>query len=92
MYDADIDGLSVGDEVVVCGTLSMGKVAVRIAFAYPVVLIISTILLSRVLLDFSEGYSVLFALIALVLYGSVVYAMRNRLKRDFAFWIKRSSE
>lgn len=78
----------VGQEVTVCGTLSMGKAAVRLAFVYPLIIIIAMVSLMRVVMNRSELFSVAVALVVLALYFALVYSLRERISREFAFWIK----
>jgi len=78
----------VGDSVIVCGTLSMGKKAVSIAFGVPLLITVVWMLLSIVLLKMSEliAIAVLAGIIAMYFY--ILYLNRNKMAKKFAFWIK----
>lgn len=79
---------AIGQDVVVCGTLSMGKAAVRIAFLYPLLIIVAVIGVARVGMHFSEPACVACAFVVLCAYFTLVYSLRERLRREFAFWLK----
>lgn len=77
-----------GDEVKVCGTLSMGKKAVRLAFGFPLVLTIVWMLMAMVLLNLNELIAVSVLAALLTVYFYTLYINRDRLAKQFAFWIE----
>lgn len=82
---------TVGDSVVVRGTLSMGKNAVRIAFGGPILIIVSILMMSKMWLAFSDGLSVLLAFGAVGIYSFVLYLLRDKLSKKFEMWIEACS-
>lgn len=78
-----------GEEVTVCGALSMGKQAVRLAFGVPVLLIVVWMLVAMVWLQLGELLSVGILAVLLSLYFYILYMNRDRMARRFAFWIEK---
>lgn len=76
-----------GEQVKVCGALSMGKLAVRLAFGVPVLIIAGWMLVAMVWLKLGELVSVLILTVILVAYFYILYLNRDRMARRFAFWI-----
>ena len=83
------EGLNVGDAVMVCGSLGMGKKAVRYAFTIPTVLLLVVGFVCLGILNLSEGVVLLLMLLCMVVYFTAMYAMRDRVEREFRFWIER---
>ena len=81
----------VGEPVMVCGALSMGKQAVRLAFGIPVVLIVVWMLVAMVWLKLGELMSVALLAVLLAAYFYILYINRNRMAKQFAFWIEKQS-
>ena len=79
---------SVGESVKVCGSLSMGKQAVRLAFGVPLLLTAGWMLLAMIGLEMSELTSVGILAIILALYFYILYLNRKRMAKKFAFWIE----
>ena len=79
---------SVGEQVKVCGALSMGKLAVRLAFGMPVLLIVVWMLVAMVWLKLGELMSVGVLALILVAYFYILYLYRDRRAKRFAFWIE----
>ena len=82
----------VGEQGKVCGALSMGKLAVRLAFGVPVVLIVVWMLVAMVWLKWGELTSVGVLALILAAYFYILYINRERMARDFAFWIEKQSK
>ena len=78
-----------GEEVTVCGALSMGKQAVRLAFGVPVLVIVVWMLVAMVWLQLGELLSVGILEVLLSLYFYILYMNRDRMARRFAFWIEK---
>ena len=89
IWEADTDGLDVGDEVHVCASLSMGRNAVVLAFIVPLVLMVVWMVVALLVLHLSELAAIGGVLAVLLIYYIGIGAMRNRLKRTFSFWIER---
>ncbi len=88
IYDADTSSLHVGQDVVICGTTSMGMRAVGLAFGVPFLILIMALFLLYGLSGGNEAVSALGALGMLVPYYVVLYLMRGRIKRRFSFRIE----
>ena len=83
------NGISVGEQVIVYGSMQMGWTALRVAFVYPMLILIAVGLGSMVVLSLSEGMSLLLMFIGVLLYGLVVYGLRDRIERRFSFSIEK---
>ena len=81
----------IGEEVTVCGALSMGKQAVRLAFGVPVLLIVVWMLVAMVWLKLDELVSVGILALILALYFYILYMNRDRMAKKFAFWISQTN-
>ena len=79
----------VGEQVKVCGALSMGKEAVRWAFGVPLVLMVAWMLVAMVWLKLGELISVGILAGLLALYFYILYMCRDRMAKRFAFWIEK---
>ena len=88
VYEADAaEKYRVGERVKVCGTLSMGKQAVWLAFGLPLLLTVVWMLVAMVVLNLGELVSVGVLAVMLALYFYILYINRDRMARRFAFWI-----
>jgi sigma-E factor negative regulatory protein RseC len=81
---------TLGEEVTVCGSMSMGRNAVVLAFVIPLVLMVLWLVAALQLLSLSETWAVLGLLVLLGIYYAVLSAFRERLSRSFSFWIERN--
>ena len=81
----------IGEEVTVCGALSMGKQAVRLAFGVPVLLIVVWMLVAMVWLKLDELVSVGILALILALYFYILYMNKDRMAKKFAFWISQTN-
>ena len=88
VYGADTNAYQVGQQVRVEGAATMGMKAVRIAFLFPLIMLVATIALVMGLTDSNEALAALAALIALTLYFLVLFACKKRLMSNFSFAIK----
>lgn len=79
---------TVGQEVTVCSALTAGKLAVRLAFGGPLLIIVVWCLLSIAVLHLGELITtgVLFALLAM--YFIVLNRVQHRFDKVLTFWIK----
>ena len=78
----------IGDQVMVCGALSMGKQAVRLAFAIPLLLIAVWMVVAMVYLKLGELTAVGILAAILSVYFYILYLNRGRMAKRFAFWIE----
>ena len=77
----------VGDKVMVVGEMSMGMMAVVLAFVLPFVLLIVSLFLFMALME-NELYSALLSLAILIPYYFILWLNKTRLKQKFSFTIK----
>lgn len=77
----------VGDKVMVVGEMSMGMMAVVLAFVLPFVLLIASLFLFMALME-NELYAALLSLAVLVPYYFILWLNKTRLKQKFSFTIK----
>ena len=89
VYDSNPERWAVGEAVNVRGTLSMGKSAVRIAFGGPILIIVFVLIVSKLSLHLSDGWSVLLAFGAVGIYSLVLYLLRDMLSKKFVMWIEK---
>lgn len=80
--------LRVGDAVKVCGSMQMGRRAVLLAFTMPMLMLLLIGFVCLGILNMSEGLVMLFMLLSLTVYFSVIYLLRGRIEREFRFWIE----
>ena len=79
----------IGEEVVLCGTTSMGMRAVFLAFGIPMLLLLFALFVSMQVTDGDALVSSLVALFAVVPYYLVIYFMKDKLNRTFSFTIEK---
>lgn len=78
----------IGDEVTVCGSLSMGKRAVLLAFALPLLLMVVWLVVALKVMALNELWAVVGVLAVLCVYYVLLSLFRQRLSRTFSFWIE----
>lgn len=89
VYEADASSRrSVGDSVTVCGTLTMGKQAVLLAFTIPLAITIVWMFVALAWLKMDELQAVVLLCGPLLAYFFWMYVMRDKIAKRFAFWIK----
>ncbi|MBO4674197.1 MAG: SoxR reducing system RseC family protein [Bacteroidaceae bacterium] len=92
VYEDDAEmKYKIGENVKVCGALSMGKQAVRLAFGVPVLLIVVWMMVAMVWLKLGELVSVGILALILALYFYILYRNRDRMAKKFAFWISQTN-
>ncbi len=79
--------LSVGDEVILQGALSLGWQAVLLAFVYPFLLLMAVLIFLQ-LFSGNELLAGVSALAVLIPYYTMLYLCKERLRRKFVFTIK----
>ena len=82
------DCCSVGQEVMVCGTTSMGMKAVVLAFVLPFIVLLAALFVTMRVTDGDEAASALVSLCTLIPYYIIIYLLRNRISRTFSFTLK----
>jgi sigma-E factor negative regulatory protein RseC len=88
VYGADITAYQVGQRVMVEGAAAMGMKAVRLAFLFPLVLLVAAVALVMWLADGNEALAALAALLVLTIYFLLLFANKKKLAREFTFTIK----
>ncbi|MBQ0046026.1 MAG: SoxR reducing system RseC family protein [Prevotellaceae bacterium] len=89
VYEADASSRrSVGDSVTVCGTLTMGKQAVLLAFTIPLAITVVWMFVALAWLKMDELQAVVLLCGPLLVYFFWMYVMRDKIAKRFAFWIK----
>ena len=88
VYGADTTAYHVGQKVMVEGGSAMGMRAVRLAFLFPLLLLVGAIALTVWLADGNEALAPLVALGVVTSYYLVLFACKNRLRTEFTFTIK----
>ena len=79
----------IGEEVVVCGTTSMGMRAVLLAFGVPLLILLLALFITMRITDGDALLSAFVALLAVMPYYLLVYFMKDRLDRTFSFTIEK---
>lgn len=88
VYGADITAYQVGQRVMVEGAAAMGMKAVRLAFLFPLVLLVAAVAMVMWLTDGNEALAALAALLVLTIYFLLLFANKKKLAREFTFTIK----
>lgn len=82
------DKYKVGDNVKVCGALSMGKQAVMYAFGLPLAIIVVLMPVALKVFGLNELLSVALVSVILAVYFLILYFNRDKMAKRFAFWIE----
>lgn len=88
VYGADTTAYQVGQRVMVEGAASMGMKAVRLAFLFPLLLLVAAVALVMWLTDGNEALAALAALLVLTVYFLLLFVNKKKLAREFTFTIK----
>ena len=89
VWDDNADQYHVGENVMTCGSLSMGRNAVYLAFLIPLVLMILWMVLSLKAFHLSELTAILGVGIILAIYYLILSALKDKLSKTFSFWIEK---
>ena len=87
IMDTAASSFRVGERVMVVGEMSMGMMAVALAFIIPFVLLVVSLFLFMALIG-NELYAAFLSLTVLVPYYFVLWLNKTRLKQKFSFTIK----
>ena len=79
----------IGEEVILCGTTSMGMKAVLLAFGIPVFLLLVALFVTMRVTDGDALLSAIVALVAVVPYYAVLYLMKDKMSKTFSFVIEK---
>ena len=90
VWDEDADSLQVGDRVKVCAATSMGRTAVRLAFVWPLILMVAWMVASLVVMKMDELVAIVGVAVLLTVYYAILALGRKHLRREFSFWIEQA--
>ena len=79
----------IGEEVVLCGTTSMGMRAVLLAFGVPLIILVLALGVSMKLTSEDALLSSGIALVSVVPYYIAIYFCKDKLNRTFSFTIEK---
>ncbi len=79
----------IGEEVILCGTTSMGMKAVLLAFGIPVFLLLVALFVTMRVTDGDALLSAIVALVAVVPYYAVLHLMKDKMNKTFSFVIEK---
>ena len=79
----------IGEEVVLCGSTSMGMKAVILAFGVPVLILLAALFVTMRVTDGDSLLSAVIALSAVIPYYLVIYLMKDKLNKTFSFVIEK---
>ena len=79
----------IGEEVVLCGSTSMGMRAVLLAFGIPILLLLAALFVTMRVTDGDALLSSIVALLAVIPYYLVIYLMKNKMNKTFSFVIEK---
>lgn len=88
VYGADTKAYQVGQRVMVEGAAAMGMKAVRLAFLYPLLLMVVAVAIAMGGTNGNEAVGAVTALLTLAAYFAVLFACKKRLMNEFLFSIK----
>lgn len=88
VYGADTKAYQVGQRVMVEGAAAMGMKAVRLAFLYPLLLMVVAVAIAMGGTNGNEAVGAVTALLTLAAYFAVLFACKKRLMSEFLFSIK----
>ena len=90
VYEAN-PSYRIGEEVMVCGTTSMGMRAVLLAFGIPLIVLVFSLGLSMKLTGEDALLSAGIALLSVIPYYICIYFFKEKLNRTFSFTIERNN-
>ena len=79
----------IGEEVLLCGSTSMGMRAVFLAFGVPALLLLFALFVTMRITDGDALLSAIVALLAVVPYYVVIYLMKDKMNKTFSFVIEK---
>ena len=88
VYEANAS-YQIGEEVVLCGTTSMGMQAVLLAFGVPLIILVLALGLTMYMTDDDALISSLVGLLSIVPYYLVLHFYKDKLKKTFSFTIEK---
>lgn len=79
----------VGEEVVVCSALTAGKLAVKLAFGIPLIIIVAWSMISVLLFHMHELMSIGLLIVILAIYFFILHKIQHRFDKVLTFWIEK---
>lgn len=92
VFDEKASSYHKGEEVVLCGSTSMGMRAVFLAFGVPFLVVLVALFVVMHFTGGDELRSALAALLALVPYYLIIYICRDKLGKKFSFAIEHAAK
>ena len=89
IYTPLTNNYKVGERVSVCGSLTMGRNAILLAFTLPLIIIVIVVFCGIYIFNLSEQLTIVTVLIFLSVYYLIIHNIRNRLSKQFSFWIEK---
>ena len=89
IYTPLTNNYKVGERVCVCGSLTMGRNAILLAFTLPLIIIVIVVFCGIYIFNLSEQLTIVTVLIFLSVYYLIIHSIRNRLSKQFSFWIEK---
>ena len=86
-----LETFSVGETVEIVGTEIMHRKAIMLAVVLPCLIMVAS-MVGVYLLTFNEGLAAIAGLVLMVLFFVALYAMRNKIEKEFVFRIKRTNK
>ena len=87
-YNTQHTPFSIGERVMVSGTVSMGMKAVLLAFAVPFILLILSLFIVMIVTGGDELLSAIISLCTLIPYYLIIYMVRNKMSKTFFFTVE----
>ena len=88
IYSPHSSTYHIGDEVKVCGSVTMGRNAVIVAFGLPLILMVAWILIAKYAIGLDEGESIVGVAVLLSVYYLLLKLFDHKLSKQFSFWIE----
>lgn len=89
VYDPLASRFTIGEEVVVCSALTAGKLAVRLAFGIPLVIVLLWTVLSIAVFHMDELWTSAILFLMLALYFLILHRIQHRFDKVLTFWIEK---
>ena len=88
IYDRHVS-CRIGEEVMVCGTTSMGMQAVLLAFGLPLLLMLIALFVTMRITDGDALWSALVAFLVIVPYYFLLHLLKDKINKTFTFTIEK---
>lgn len=79
---------NIGDEVKVCGSVTMGRNAVFVAFGLPLLLMIVWVVTGKFAISLNDDEIIVGVIVLLAIYYLIIRLFKNKMSKSFSFWIE----